>query len=181
MQAKQSWDAIAKSHESFRREITFIETILGHSWGHFEESRAVLGPSWSLLGGSWGLPEGSWGLLGMSWGLLGHSWGLLEWSVGGMLPQLIFLMIFGSILDRSWGPKGSQNGSKMGPKTVQNRRQKSTWKMIAFGTLLDPSWARLEPFWGRSWGQKSLIFLGFIKVPRKFCFRRRNGFEVHLG
>ena len=164
MQAKQSWNAIAKSNESFRREITSIETILGHSWGHFEESRAVLDPSWSLLGGSWGLPGGSWGLLGRSWGLLGHSWGLLEWSVGAMLPQLIFLWF----LVRFWTDLGVQKAPQIDAKWVPKRSKIGGKNYHEKRSLLEPSWIRLGPVLGRfgiDLGVKnheiSLVFKGF--------------------
>ena len=90
-----------------------------------------MGASWEGLGGFLGDLEAS-------WGRLGRSWGLLEWSVGGMLPQLIFFMIFGSILDRSWGPKGSPNRFKIEGK---NKHEKCS--------LLEPSWTRLGPVLGR--------------------------------
>ena len=105
--------------------------LLRPSWGIPEVTLRSLGRSWIPLGASWE-PLGrvlgaSWGILrplGEVLGLFGRSWGLLEWSFGGMLPQLIFKIIFGLILDRSWGPKGSPNRPQIGPKTVQNRRQK---------------------------------------------------------
>ena len=74
---------------------------------------ALLEPLGRVLGASWGDLETSWGVFGRSWGLSGRSW-------RDMLLQLNFLMIFGPILDRSWGPKGSQNGPKTELKTDQN-------------------------------------------------------------
>ena len=49
--------------------------------------------------------------------------------------------------------------------------------MKAFKFLLGPSWARLGPFWGRSWGQKSLIFIGFYKVSVNIAFLKK----IRLG
>ena len=52
---------------------------------------------------------------------------------------------------------------------------------MAFKSLLDPSWEGLGPSWGRSWSQKSLNFVYFIRVPWTSCFWSTCGFEVHLG
>jgi hypothetical protein len=49
--------------------------------------------------------------------------------------------------------------------------------MKAFKSLLDPSWDRLGPFWGRSSGQKSLNFIGFYKVSVKIVFLKK----IRLG
>ena len=49
--------------------------------------------------------------------------------------------------------------------------------MKAFKFLLGPSWARLRPFWGRSWGQKSLKFSGFYKVSVNIAFLKK----IRLG
>ena len=120
---------------------------LGRCWVPFEASWKPLG---RVLGASWGDLEASWGVLGPLGALL-RPLGVVFW---GYVAAGIFFIICCWILDRSWGSKGSPNRPQIDPKTVQNRRQKSTWKMIAFGTLLDPSWARLGAFWDRSWGQK---------------------------
>ena len=56
----------------------------------------------------------------------------------------------------------------MNHKMNQNRRQKSTYDMKAFKSLLDPSWARLGRFGGRSWGKKSLIVCASRHPPRRF-------------
>ena len=50
--------------------------------------------------------------------------------------------------------------------------------MQAFKSLLDPSWDRLGPFWVRSWGQKSLIFIYFKKVSWKLWFLTQIRFEM---
>ena len=49
--------------------------------------------------------------------------------------------------------------------------------MKAFKSLLDQSWARLEPFLGRSWGQTSLNFIGFYKVSVNIVFLKK----IRLG
>ena len=45
---------------------------------------------------------------------------------------------------------GSQNGAKIDPKTIQNRRRFLRAKKMLFKTLLDPSWADLSPILERS-------------------------------
>ena len=72
-------------------------------------------------GSNWGRLGGSWEALGLSEGLLGGSWSLLEWSLGGMLAQLDFCLIFAAILDRFGGPNGPPEEPKMELKMNQNR------------------------------------------------------------
>ena len=71
-----------------------------------------------LLGASCGLLGRALRPLGGLLGPLGALLGLLGVVFWGYVAAVIFLSIFGSILDRSWGPQGSPNRPHMGPKTV---------------------------------------------------------------
>jgi hypothetical protein len=77
----------------------------------------------------------------------------LKRSLGSMLQQCNFRKKrdrFGTDFEAQ---KGSPERSKMEPQTRQHRMQKPTLKKKALKTLLDPSWANLRSFSGRSWGQ----------------------------
>ena len=133
------------------RPIRASGCILGSAWG-------VLGASWRDLGASWGGLWSSGGDLGASGGDLGASGGGLgaSWSslLGACWHKVIVDHVLGSILDRFGGPNGSPKEPKMDPKMHQHRTQKSTLDMKSFKSLLDPFWACLGSFSGRSWGQK---------------------------
>ena len=76
-----------------------------------EESRAVLGPSWSLLGGSWGLPGGI--LRPLGGGLLG--------SVGGVCWGYVAAANFLDDCLSDFGPIWDQKASKIDPKMFKNK------------------------------------------------------------
>ena len=99
----------------------------------------VLGATWSGLGLSW-MPlgasgEGLGGFLWTLWRVLGGSWGDLD--LGAVLGPLWAVcklccreLIFKQNQDRFYGglkvPKGSQKGTKMDPKRIQERNPKWT-------------------------------------------------------
>ena len=139
---------------------TTLGCLLEASWG-------LLGASWSFMAASWGplggLLGASWGppvaILGASWGLLGASWGHLggDRSKKGVEPispppQEPLKSPLGALLGRSWSALGAVLGLSWAP----------------LGALLGPLGAILRPRMPigseKAIMQKSLIFLGFLKV-----------------
>ena len=150
MQAQQSWNAIAKSNECFRREIASIEAILGIP----EVTLRSLGRSWIPLGASWE-PLGR--VLGASWGIL-RPLGEVLGPLGALLGPLgvvcwgyvaaanffdDFWFDFGPILGSKRLPKSTPNRSQNGPKSEAkiNMTNYRFWNPL--GSVLGPSWAVL--------------------------------------
>ena len=107
--------------------------LLRPSWGIPEVTLRSLGRSWIPLGASWE-PLGR--VLGASWGILrplGEVLGPL-WALLGPLGVVCWgYVAAANFFDDFWFDFGPISGSKRlpksiqnGPKTVQNRRQKST-------------------------------------------------------
>ena len=147
--AMRLWD-----YYSMRPLLVLLERLWGSLGASLTALGASLGALGRVLGASWRDLGASWGDLGASLGLLWRSWVPLEWSVGGMLPQLIFLTIFGPILDRSWEPKWF-------PKLFQIESKNHNEEL----SLLEPSWTSLGSVWGSISVPKLIEFHWFKQFP----------------
>ena len=136
-----------------------------------------MGASWGLLGRSWGLLVASWEPLG---GLLEPLEGLLG-PLGAVLKGVEKSIDFKSPLGSKKGggatvfghPFWHQNRPKTAPKTSQNPRRFSRVKKTLFKTVLEPSWADLEPFWVPSWAQKNRFRIGKRSTGAKSTFLKK--------
>ena len=73
-------------------------------------------------------------------------------------------MIFGSILDRSWGPKGSQNEYQNGPNSSAKINMKNDGFWNPLGRVLGPSWVVLGSILRSKIIKFKLFLKGFVKI-----------------
>ena len=156
--------------------------VLGASGG-------ALGFSWRLSGASWGAPGvllgGPGGLLGASWGVpgppggvLGASWGRLGALLGPSFLEMkfwsFFLIDFGTEKGAQRGGFGSQNESKIVPKTKTKTKTKKRLSWEPLGSIL----GRLGEQFGTKKPSNLLVGLEFREKRR---FWRQDAFKSDPG
>ena len=71
---------------------------------------------------------------------------------------------------------GGQNATKIDPKTIQNRSEKSRGKQKRSKTILDPSWGDLGPSWVPSWADLDLKIV--LSPSVALVFVKNHFFDV---
>ena len=136
---------------------------LGRSWGALGLRLAALGHSWAPLGRSWPLLGRSWPLLGRPWGALGCSRPLLGHSWAALKTMCKNHQKIDAKNDRFGLPKGSQNETKIAPKSNQKLMQKTKRKKNRHKTVLGLSWEDVGSFSVAPWGQKYCFLIGLCR------------------
>ena len=141
----------------------------GASWGDLDR---VLKPLERLLGPLGAISGGSRGVLGLLGGLLGGlgaSWAPPRPTWRRPKPHKDNMRKKERATSRRKKKESTmfmglhfepQNRPKIATQTNQNRRRFSRAIKLLFESLLEPSWADLEPCWALSWGPKKCICIG---------------------